>query len=162
MSGLAKLTSTKSYLPLRMADAAASATFGSLISGFSSYVLTSRGDGIELPFLAGERLFAPAVEEVRDVRVLFGFGAAELRLAVPRQDLGKDVGVRLFGERDRQRKAAVVGRHADVIGKRRRAARRGARNARRTGAVSASVISRARSGRKLKQMAVSLPGSTPA
>ena len=44
-----------------------------------------------LPLFAGERLLAPAVEEVRHVRVLLGLGAAKLRQPGARDDLGEDV-----------------------------------------------------------------------
>ncbi len=75
--------------------------------------------GNHLPVLALEGLFAAAVEEVRDVRVLLGLGAAELRLVVTREDLGEDVGGRLFGIGNGQGKPLVVRRHADVGGERR-------------------------------------------
>src|SRR5260370_42107842 len=44
MSGFAKFTRTKSYLPLEMASSAGSATARAAISGFLSYVATSLGD----------------------------------------------------------------------------------------------------------------------
>jgi hypothetical protein len=48
------------------------------ISGARSYVATLRLDGIEDAVFAGEHVFAAAVEEVRDVRVLLGLGQPQL------------------------------------------------------------------------------------
>ncbi len=66
-------------------------------------------------------LLAPAVEEVRHVRVLLRLGAPELRETGARDDLGEDVRVGLLRERDRKAERAVVRRHARVATSERRA-----------------------------------------
>ena len=91
----------KSNLSLSIARTTASPTAAALICGFWSYVATSFGDGIISRSSPGERLLAPAVEEVRHVRVLLRLGAAELREAGARDDLGEDVVVVRLRERDR-------------------------------------------------------------
>ena len=42
-------------------------------------------------FFAGERLFDAAVEEIGDVRVFFGFGAAQILVVQLGEDLREDV-----------------------------------------------------------------------
>ena len=107
----------------------------------------------------GNGVLLAAVEEERDVRVLLGLGDAQLPQARVGQHLAQHVcrtarAGRATGSRERR----VVLRHADVVDA---AAMRAASKPSKSGSTSARVISRARSGRKLKKMTAS-PSSTRA
>ncbi len=114
MSGLAKFTSMKSYLPAPIASVTACGDAGSRHLG----LLVVRGDVLgrrdHLAVLALERLLAPAVEEVRHVRVLLGLGAAELREPAREMTSGKMSANVSLREGDRQPEGGVVRRHARV------------------------------------------------
>jgi len=72
-----------------------------------------RGD--EGAVFAGEWLFDPAVEEVGDVGVLFGFGDAEVAKVGLRHEVGEEVVHRLGGDDDGEFEVFVVLGHADVV-----------------------------------------------
>ena len=159
MSGFAKFTRTKSYLPPSIARRPPRrrrrrrAHLGLQVVGRD---VVRRGE--HLAVLAVEGLLAAAVEEVRHVRVLLGLGAAELLQPGARDDLGEDVRERLLregdGEAEGRRRTSSCTRSGLRTARCRRAG-----EARRSRAIArARVSSRARSGRKLKWSAASLRG----
>ena len=147
MSALAKFSTTKSYgarleAPQHfVGDARRRSSPASGRTSPPSATGSARGP-------RSERLLAAAVEEVRDVRVLLRLGDAQLLQPASATTSPRDCRPCLRRKRDRAAERGVVLRHAHVV------ARRPAARAVPSGAewVNARVISRARSGRKLKKM----------
>ena len=97
MSGLAKLQMTTScWLRGDAGDERVGDTRGAHLR--LEIVGRDLGRGHQHAALADERLLAPAVEEIGDVRVLLGLGEPQIAQTVRGQDLGDVAGCRFRGE----------------------------------------------------------------